>query len=45
MSVLSGLALAWLSFPSGRIEGRYGAWDRIAHFCLSRPRRLRHAHA
>ena len=43
MSVLSGLALAWLSFPPGRIEGHYGAWDRIAHLSFSVPRRLRHA--
>ncbi|WP_439687751.1 NAD-dependent epimerase/dehydratase family protein [Cupriavidus oxalaticus] len=43
MSVLSGLALAWLSLPPGRIEGHYGAWDRIAHLSFSVPRRLRHA--
>jgi len=27
--VLAGLALAALSIPKGRIDGRYGAWDRL----------------
>ncbi|WP_354682979.1 NAD-dependent epimerase/dehydratase family protein [Cupriavidus necator] len=44
MSVLLGVALVWLSLPLGRIEGRYGEWDRIARFSPALPRRLRHAH-
>jgi hypothetical protein len=33
-SVLLGALLIWLALPLGRIEGRYGAWDKIARFTL-----------
>ena len=45
VSMLFGIALIWLAFPPARINGHYGAWDKIARWHPHLPGKHRHAHA